>query len=70
MALDVHSLISTSARVGQLKALSSEVLLHGGIHGQHFGDVDKGVPSFDLLLEGLGCLQLIGLSIDPEMGKK
>lgn len=25
------------------------------------------IPPFNLLLEGLGCLQLIGLSIDPEI---
>jgi hypothetical protein len=38
MVPDAHSLILTPACVGQLKALSSEVLLHGGIHGQQFGD--------------------------------
>jgi len=65
---DAHSSISTSACVVQLKALSSEVLLHGDIHDQHFGDgiareaLDKGVPPFKLLLERLGCLQL---SINP-----
>ena len=34
MAPDAHSLISASTCVGQLKALSSEVLLHGDIHSQ------------------------------------
>ena len=73
MAPDAHSLISTSACVGQLKALNSEVLLHDDIRSQHFADgmaceaLDKGVPPFNLLLEGLGYLQLNGLSINPEI---
>jgi hypothetical protein len=55
MARDAHSLVSTLACVDRLKAPSSDVLPHGDIHGQHFGDgmarvareaLNKEVPPF------------------------
>lgn len=64
MVPDAHSSISTSACVGQLKALSSEVLLHGDMHGQHFGDGMAREGSAIQFAPGGAWLPSINWSID------